>query len=196
MKNKIAGFALIFLAVASIIFFVANFFYKQNQASKNNQPIITPVVSDLDKKTLPPEIMAIKDNNLTGTIEKVDSQSLYIKASNELSSFENIPENLIYPVTLKFNSEKLSKEQILAADIKDENSLKLAIGKMKVDLSEGRVVVQSEKSQKFNITDNTFVVSVADRDLKNKAASDLKAGITIYLQYEKDTSNALIITIQ
>ncbi|MFA6353927.1 MAG: hypothetical protein WCW93_03265 [Candidatus Paceibacterota bacterium] len=195
METKQKRIVIIGAVVVAIVLIVGVVLILKNKTQiPPNRPFDpVPEIGKMNS-SLPPELVAVNESIITGTIEKIDSQSLQVKIDDEPLSFENIPKNLFYPVVLKFDDS--IKVSVLASGIKDENSLKGELEKFQTKFTQGRFLVQPEKSQKFNITKNTFVVSIVDNKIGNKPISDLKVGMKIIMNYEKDINNALTINVQ
>lgn len=110
MQNKLASYALVFFAAVSIIIIVAVVFYKNAQknevkkmANQSEEAIIESEVgtNGSNEKQLPKEIIAIKDNNVTGTIEKITVQSIDVK---------NIEDDSVQTFRLTGNTSVVSVE--------------------------------------------------------------------------------------
>ena len=198
METKQKRIVIIVVAVVVVIILIVGaVLIVKNKTSSLSNKLLDPVPVIGDRNgNVPPELITINEMMITGTIEKIDLQSFQIKVNEEVVSIENIPKNLFYPVILKVADLKVPNKQALLLNIKDEKDLKLGIEKMEDAFPGGTLIVQPEKSQKFNITDNTFVVSIVNKDISNIPISDLKVGMKIYMNYEKETSNALTINIQ
>jgi len=64
-----------------------------------------------------------------------------------------------------------------------------------ISIDQKAMTLAIDTGKTYNLTNESYVLQVADGKIENKSLTDIKAGTKIYVQFEPETNNALTITI-